>query len=123
VGRRPSKVVAGSACYERDGRVETWMGIGQGRAAAADSNGRVIREVGCDLNAGVWHLAVINKHPDFLWTPLRYREPCTPLDRLATGAWNLPRGLPESRRDAGLAAARQGQPLKKIVTLLFDLAR
>jgi hypothetical protein len=69
---------------------------------------------------GEWYS---NKHPDFLWTPPPSSTPTTLGDRRASGAWDPQLGLPDSWREAGLVAAQSGQPLEKIVTALFTLAK
>ena len=77
-----------------------------------DAEGKVL--------GGEWYS---NKHPDFLWTPPPNTMPSTIGDRLATGVWNSQIGLPDAWRDAANASAQNGQPLEKIVSALFALAK
>ena len=62
-----------------------------------------------------------NAHPDFLWTPPPAVMAQATTDYAATGEWT---GgvLPESWRRAAIAAARNGQPLGKLVAALMKLA-
>lgn len=77
-----------------------------------DAQGQII--------GGEWYTS---KHPDFLWTPPPSVTPSTLADPAALGSWNSQYDVPQTWRDAGLIAARNGQPLEKIVTALFNLAK
>jgi hypothetical protein len=77
-----------------------------------DAAGRII--------GGEWYT---NKHPDFLWTPPPGISAATLGDKSAVGSWNPQYGVPQTWRDAGLGVSQGGQPLARIVTALFDLAK
>lgn len=67
---------------------------------------------------GEWHS---NAHPDFLWTPPPNAIAASSFDYGATGEWTgAP--LPEKWRKAAIAAARNGQPLGKLVAALIQRA-
>lgn len=61
-------------------------------------------------------------HPDFLWTPPPDARAISPVEPMATGAWEAGQALPQSWRRAGIAAARRGMPLAKIVEALVRLS-
>lgn len=75
-----------------------------------DENGQIL--------GGEWYN---NAHPDFLWTPAPGALAQATTDYAATGdfsGWVVP----ESWRRAAIAAARNGQPLGKLVSALIALA-
>jgi hypothetical protein len=69
---------------------------------------------------GQWYTS---RPPDFLWVPPAGTRPSSIAEQLATGGWHQPRAVPESWRQAGRAAAENGQPLEKVVSALFELVK
>lgn len=72
-----------------------------------DASGRIL--------GGEWHS---NAHPDFLWTPPPGAAASATTDYAATGGWETG-AVPPAWRRAAVAAARNGQPLGKLVAALF----
>jgi hypothetical protein len=75
-----------------------------------DADGKIL--------GGEWYK---NAHPDFLWTPPPVAPAKSTADGSASGDWSSG-VLPDSWCRAAIAAARNGQPLGKIVSALFQLA-
>jgi hypothetical protein len=72
-----------------------------------DANGKIL--------GGEWYT---NAHPDFLWTPPPGAMAKATTDSAATGDWDDDT-MPETWRRAAIAAARNGQPLGKLVATLI----
>jgi hypothetical protein len=73
-----------------------------------------------NILGGEWY---VNKHPDFLWTPPAGAQAISNGDDAAGGGWDTHGPVPQSWRDAAVAASCDGQPLAKIVNALFTLAK
>jgi hypothetical protein len=76
-----------------------------------DEEGKII--------GGEWYT---NVHPDFLWTPPAGALAKSTTDNAAAGEF-VAGQIPETWRRAAVAAARNGQPLGKLVSALFQLAQ
>lgn len=72
-----------------------------------DANGRIL--------GGEWYT---NLHPDFLWTPAPEAKARSTTDYAATGEWT-DETVPETWRRAAISAARNGQPLGRLVSQLI----
>ncbi len=68
---------------------------------------------------GEWYT---NAHPDFLWTPPATAQARSTTDSAAAGEFSGGQ-VPEPWRRAAVAAARNGQPLGKLIAVLFQLAQ
>lgn len=63
-----------------------------------------------------------NRHPDFIWTPAPEMQALATTDYAATGSWDDDTA-PASWRQAAISAAKNGQPLAKIVNTLVQWSR
>ena len=96
-------------------------------AANMDAIQQVVYEYDLELDTsdviigGEWYR---NRHPDFLWTPVKNVKAQTRFENNASGTWNTRQALPQAWRTAALQAANQQRaPLSKIVEQLLSLSK